>query len=167
MGCGEIRTDTDFEFREDMYSLLFVSMVKPIYKKYCEENQDEDKFKKLIKDFNDKDKEPELEDYDNAEIINSIENQEKLLNEDEHINAEPAKYEEIETLNEANSRLIKQSSILGSVLVLYIMQMFLSILVLLEVLKTPPEEGVWEMLPESTLLVTSRFVCGIVLHVFL
>ena len=43
------------------------------------------------------------------------------------------------------------------------MQICLSVLVLLEVLKADE----WYMLPESTLIVTSRFICGIVLHVFL
>ena len=32
MGTGDIRVDNPFNFREDMYSLLFISMVKPIYK---------------------------------------------------------------------------------------------------------------------------------------
>ena len=43
------------------------------------------------------------------------------------------------------------------------MQMGLSILVLFEVLGA---EG-WDTFPETTMIVTSRFVCGIVLHVFL
>ena len=31
-GTGDYRIDNPFNFREDMYSLLFISMVKPIYK---------------------------------------------------------------------------------------------------------------------------------------
>ena len=38
MGCGETRLGDTLEFREDMYSLLFISMVKPLYKKHCEEH---------------------------------------------------------------------------------------------------------------------------------
>merc|ERR1712241_742959 len=38
---------------------------------------------------------------------------------------------------------------------------------MLEVMNEPPEEGVWSMLPQSTWLIASRFICGIVLHVFL
>ena len=38
MGRGEIRIGNSIEFREDMYSLLFISMVKPLYKKHCEED---------------------------------------------------------------------------------------------------------------------------------
>lgn len=40
MGCGDRRIGNPVEFREDMYSLLFISMVKPLYKKYCEEHQE-------------------------------------------------------------------------------------------------------------------------------
>ena len=42
MGCGDRRVGIPLEFREDMYSLLFISMVKPLYKKYCEEHQEID-----------------------------------------------------------------------------------------------------------------------------
>ena len=42
MGCGEFRMGKSLEFRQDMYSLLFISMVKPIYKIFCEENQERD-----------------------------------------------------------------------------------------------------------------------------
>ena len=38
MGSGKFRIGKPVVFREDMYSLLFISMVKPIYKKFCEEN---------------------------------------------------------------------------------------------------------------------------------
>jgi len=32
-----------------MYSLLFISLVKPIYKKYCEEHRTSDKVQKIFK----------------------------------------------------------------------------------------------------------------------
>lgn len=32
-----------------MYSLLFVSLVKPIFKKYCEEHRTSDKVEKIFK----------------------------------------------------------------------------------------------------------------------
>lgn len=47
------------------------------------------------------------------------------------------------------------------------MQILLCTLVLLEVMSSPPEEGVWQMLPTDTWIIMSRFICGIVLHVFL
>ena len=75
--------------------------------------------------------------------------------------------EEIETPKEFSARLVRKSSVLGSVLVLFAMQMVLVYLVLLEVITDPPEEGVWQTMPNDTLLVVSKFVCGIVLHVFL
>lgn len=56
---------------------------------------------------------------------------------------------------------------MGSMFFLWLMQMCLSFLVLQEVIRSPPEEDVWSKLPESTMLVTSRFICGIVLHVLL
>ena len=42
MGSGKFRIGKPVVFRDDMYSLLFISMVKPIYKKFCEENQEGD-----------------------------------------------------------------------------------------------------------------------------
>ena len=39
MGTGLVRLGKSVVFREDMYSLLFISMVKPIYKRFCEDNQ--------------------------------------------------------------------------------------------------------------------------------
>ena len=40
-GAGPIRVNSTLSFREDMYSLLYISMVKPIYMKYCERNTKE------------------------------------------------------------------------------------------------------------------------------
>lgn len=48
-------------------------------------------------------------------------------------------------------------------LVLFLMQMGLALLVLIEVSNAPE----WHELPKDPLIVASRFVCGIVLHVFL
>ena len=48
MGTGDRRIGNPLEFREDMYSLLFISMVKPLYKKFCEEHQEQDFGERLI-----------------------------------------------------------------------------------------------------------------------
>lgn len=47
------------------------------------------------------------------------------------------------------------------------MQVILCYLLMHEVVHEPPEEGVWSMLPDDTMIITSRFICGIVLHVFM
>ena len=67
------------------------------------------------------------------------------------------------TTYQKDTRQVKQSSLLGNVLILYCMQMGLALLVLLEVSR---DEKLYE-LPNDSLIVASRFVCGIVLHVFL
>lgn len=48
-GCGDTRYNQYVTFEEDMYSLLFISVVKPVYKKYCEEHQYNDKLKEVFK----------------------------------------------------------------------------------------------------------------------
>ena len=49
MGTGPHRNQKYLSFNEDMYSLLFVSLVKPIFKKYCEEHRPSDKVEKIFK----------------------------------------------------------------------------------------------------------------------
>lgn len=48
-GSGPRRNDEFLEFNEDMYSLFFISCVKPCYKKYCEEHAVRDKIKAVFK----------------------------------------------------------------------------------------------------------------------
>ena len=47
MGAGKLKIGKPVVFREDMYSLLFISVVKPIYKKFCEEKYERDLKKSL------------------------------------------------------------------------------------------------------------------------
>ena len=61
MGRGQIRIGNCLEFREDMYSLLFISMVKPLYKKNCEEEEQEMSFERLIATYNEQEEEKEIE----------------------------------------------------------------------------------------------------------
>ena len=44
-----------------MYSLLFISMVKPLYKKNCEEEEQEMSFERLIATYNEQEEEKEIE----------------------------------------------------------------------------------------------------------
>ena len=62
MGTGERRIGNPMEFREDMYSLLFISMVKPVYKKFCEEHQEQDFGERLVNAVNALEEEKENEE---------------------------------------------------------------------------------------------------------
>ena len=124
MGRGQIRIGNSLEFREDMYSLLFISMVKPLYKKNCEEEEQEMSFERLIATYNEQEEEKEIENTSQkGEESGSNLNQstEQISMKDEQFDEDRLGNETILTRDQEMNRRVRQSSNLGSVLILAMM----------------------------------------------
>ena len=124
MGRGQIRIGNCLEFREDMYSLLFISMVKPLYKKNCEEEEQEMSFERLIATYNEQEEEKEIENTSQkGEESGSNLNQstEQISMKDEQFDEDRLGNETILTRDQEMNRRVRQSSNLGSVLILAMM----------------------------------------------
>ena len=189
--------------REDMYSLMYVSMVKPEYKKYCDlvaetgvplpsdadepgpplkvavEGVEEShpswcgKFKSFLccrgpnktGDVAAEDTEPGDEGVNPA--INTIDSSTKRAlvpgkGEEGEGGRQWSKNQLLETPKEKKQREAKQSSLLGTIVFLMATQIF-SALILLSALR----EFDWTVRAASAPVVATRFVCGLVLHVYL
>ena len=103
-GKGPLRVAETLSFREDMYSLLFISMVKPVYMKFCEENTESLKIEKICNEVINVEEE-EGEVIDGYEAVNAdAEEEEKEL---EHEEKEDMPIELVETEDERKIRTVK------------------------------------------------------------
>ena len=139
-----------------MYSLLYISLVRPDYKQACD---DEDvKFKEnMEKVFKDVLKDDE-DDEDDAE------------NEDEMDDAKsenPNEEDDDQEYRQLGQEIIERSGLLGRTVFLAMVQISLTLLVLLEIMANKSGDIDWSAQPENIWIVFTRFICGIVLHVSL
>ena len=89
-----------------MYSLLFISMVQPVYMKFCEENTQSQKIDKICSQVLDKEEE-EGEVIDGYEAVNAPGDGEEDEAEHEEMEEVEAPIDVLETEEEKKIKIVK------------------------------------------------------------
>ena len=105
-GKGPLRVAETLSFREDMYSLLFISMVKPVYMKFCEENTESLKIEKICNEVINVEEE-EGEVIDGYEAVNAPGDGEEDEAEHEEMEEVEAPIDVLETEEEKKIKIVK------------------------------------------------------------